>query len=106
MQTIDLRMKDANRLKVPPDGRVLIIDTASLVVMVAASRKEIKRVTLGPEETGDGAILVAPDGSRAYLGLRAKDRAGEFDLKTLEVTREFTMGPGSGPGCIHWIGAN
>ena len=108
VQTIDLKMKDANRLKFTPDGRVLIIDgkAASLVVMDAASRREVKRVPLGPGETGDGAILVAPDGSRAYLGLRAKDRVAEFDLKTLEVTREFTMDAGSGPGCIYWIGAN
>jgi YVTN family beta-propeller protein len=108
VQTIDLRMKDANRLKFTPNGQALIIDgrAASLVVMDAASRREIKRVTLSPEATGDGAILVAPDGSRAYLGLRAKDRVAEFDLKTLEVTREFTMDPGSGPGCMYWIGAN
>lgn len=107
-QTIDLGMKDANRLKFTLDGRVLIIDggVGSLVVVDAASRKEIKRVTLSPERTADGAILVAPDGLHAYLGLRAKDRVAEFDLKTLEVTREFTMGPGSGPGCIYWIGAN
>jgi hypothetical protein len=101
-------MKDANRLKFTPDGRVLVIDgaAASLIVLDAASRREIKRVTLGPERTGDGAILVAPDGLRAYLGLRAKDRVAEFDLKTLEVTREFVMDAGSGPGCMYWVGAN
>ena len=70
VQTLDLGMKDANRLKFTPDGRVLILDgeAASLVVMDAASRREIKRVSLGSVATGAGAVLVARDGSRAYLG--------------------------------------
>ena len=43
VQTLDLGMQDANRLKFTPDGRVLIIDgeAASLVVMDAASRRVI-----------------------------------------------------------------
>lgn len=105
---VDLGMKDANRLKFTPDGRVLIIDgeAASLVVMDAASRKEIARISLGSEDTGDGAVLVAPDGSRAYLGLREADRVAVLDLKTLEITREFPMGDGAGPGCMYWIGGD
>ena len=108
VQTLDLGMKDANRLKFTPDGRVLILDgeAASLVVMDAASRREIKRVSLGSVATGAGAVLVARDGSRAYLGLRAADRVAVLDLTTLEVTEEFPMGPGSGPGCMYWIGAS
>jgi len=107
-QTLDLGMRDANRLKFTPDGRVLIIDgeAASLIVLDAASRKEVKRVTLGPDDTGDGAILVAPDGTRAYLGLRAADRVAVLDLDTLEITHEIPMGAGAGPGCMYWIGAN
>ena len=108
VQTLDLGLKDANRLKFTPDGRVLILDgeAASLVVMDAASREEIKRVSLGPVATGAGALLVARDGSRAYLALRAADRVAVLDLTTLEVTGEISMGPGSGPGCMYWIGAN
>ena len=108
VQTLDLGMKDANRLKFTPDGRVLIIDgeAASLVVLDAALRREIERVSLGSTDTGGGAVLVAPDGSRAYLGLRAADRVAVLDLTTLEVTEEIPMGPGSGPGCMYWIGAN
>ncbi len=108
VQTLNLGMKDANRLKFTPDGRVLIIDgeAASLVVLDAASREEIKRVTLGPVDTGDGAVLVSPDGTRAYLGLRAADRVAVLDLTTLEVTHEMPMGDGAGPGCMYWIGAN
>ena len=108
VQTLNLGMKDANRLKFTPDGRVLIIDgeAASLVVLDAASREEIKRVTLGPVDTGDGAVLVSPDGTRAYLGLRAADRVAVLDLTTLEITHEMPMGDGAGPGCMYWIGAN
>ena len=108
VETLDLGLRDANRLKFTPDGRVLIIDgeAASLVVMEAASRRVIKRVSLGSTDTGDGAVLVAPDGSRAYLGLRAADRVAVVDLNTLEVTLEMPMGDGAGPGCMYWIGAS
>ena len=107
VETLDLGMQDANRLKFTPDGRVLIIDgeAASLVVLDAASRAVVKRVTLGSTDTGDGAVLVAPDGSRAYLGLRAADRVAVVDLNTLEVILEMPMGDGAGPGCMFWIGA-
>ena len=108
IETLDLGMKDANRLKFTPDGRVLIIDgeAASLVVVNAATREEIKRITLDQIDTGDGAVLVAPDGTRAYLGLRAADRVAVIDLNTLEVTLEMPMGDGAGPGCMYWIGAS
>ena len=66
----------------------------------------IKRVSLGSTDTGDGAVLVAPDGSRAYLGLRAADRVAVVDLNTLEVILEMPMGDGAGPGCMYWIGAS
>ena len=108
VQTLDLGMKDANRLKFTPDGRVLIIDgeAAAVVILDAATRTEITRVTLGQADTGDGAVLVAPDGTRAYLGLRAEDRVAVLDLNTLEVTDELPMGEGAGPGCMYWIGAS
>ena len=108
VQTVDLGMRDANRLTFTPDGRVLITDgeAASLVVLDAASRSVIKRVSLGQVETGDGAVLVSRDGSRAYVGLRALGRVAVVDLATLEVIEEFMMGEGSGPGCMFWAGAN
>ena len=106
VETLDLGMLDANRLKFTPDGRVLIIDgeAASLVVLDAASREVIERVTLGSTDTGDGAVLVGPDGSHAYLGLRAADRVAVVDLTTLEIVLEMPMREGDGPGCMYWIG--
>jgi len=108
VQTLDLGMQDANRLKFTPDGRVLIIDgeAASVVVLDAASRTVIKRISMGAVDTGDGAILVSRDGSRAYVGLRAANRVAVLDLATLEVAGEIMMGDGSGPGCMFWAGAN
>ncbi len=108
VETLDLGMQDANRLKFTPDGRVLIIDgeAASLVVMDAATRSVIERVSVGSTDTGDGAVLVAPDGRRAFLGLRAADRVSVVDLDTLEVTLEIPMGDGAGPGCLFWIDAS
>jgi YVTN family beta-propeller protein len=108
VQSLDLGMQDANRLKFTPDGRVLIIDgeAASLIVLDAASRNVIKRISLAQMDTGDGAILVSRDGTRAYLGLRDADRVAVLDLATLEVTGEIMMGEGSGPGCMFWAGAN
>lgn len=105
VETLTLGMKDANRLKFTPDNKVLVIDgeAASLVVLDAASRTELKRITLDNKDTGDGAILVAPDGSQAYLGLRDADRVAVLDLNTLEITHEISMGDDSGPGCMYWI---
>ncbi|MEE2638416.1 MAG: cytochrome D1 domain-containing protein [Acidobacteriota bacterium] len=107
VQTLDLGMRDANRLKFTPDGRVLVIDgeAASLLVLDAASRAEITRVSLGPTDTGDGAVLVGADGARAYLGLRAANRVAVLDLNTLEITQEIEMGDGTGPGCLYWVNA-
>lgn len=102
--SFNLGMKDANRLKFTPDGKVLILDggTGTLVVLDAAARKEIKRIKVDPGDTGDGGVFVMPDGSRAYLGLRDAHAVAVIDLKTLEMTSKIPMGAGSGPGCIIW----
>jgi DNA-binding beta-propeller fold protein YncE len=105
MQSFNLKLTDANRLKFTPDGsKVIILDggTGTLIVLDAASRKEIKRLKVAPRDTGDGGVFVMPDGSRAYLGLRDDHSVVVVDLKTLEIESRFPMGPDSGPGCINW----
>jgi DNA-binding beta-propeller fold protein YncE len=104
IQSLNLKLTDANRLKFTPDGKVLILDggAGTLVVVDAATRAEIKRLKVAPGDSGDGGIFVMPDGSRAYLGLRDDHSVVVIDLKTLEIENRFAMGPGSGPGCINW----
>ena len=100
-QRLNLKMKDANRLKFTPDGgRVLISDGegSSLVVLDAVARKEIKRLNLAPN-----AVLVQPDGLRAFAALREGNRVAVVDLKTLKVTGYILTGPSSGPGCMFWL---
>lgn len=101
-QSFNLKLTDANRVKFTPDGKVLILDggTGTLVVLDAASRKEIKRLKAAPGDTGDGGLFVMPDGSRAYLGLRDDHSVVVINLKTLEIENRFAMGADSGPGCI------
>jgi DNA-binding beta-propeller fold protein YncE len=104
VQSFNLKLTDANRLKFTPDGKVLILDggAGTLVVLDAATRKEIKRLKVAPGDSGDGGIFVMPDGSRAYLGLRDDHSVVVIDLKTLEIENRLDMGAGSGPGCINW----
>ena len=105
IQSFNLKLTDANRLKFTPDGsKVIILDggTGTLIVLDAASRKEIKRLKVAARDTGDGGVFVMPDGSRAYLGLRDDHSVVVIDLKTLEIESRFPMGPDSGPGCINW----
>jgi len=102
--TFNLKLTDANRLKFTPDGKVLILDggTGTLVILDAASRKEIKRLKVAPGDSGDGGMFVMPDGSRAYLGLRDDHSVVTINLKTLEIEGRLAMGPDSGPGCVNW----
>jgi YVTN family beta-propeller protein len=97
-QTLSLPIKGANRLKFTPDGRRVLISglgananagNSSLVVMDASTRKEIKQLNLGG---GAAGILVAPDGSRAYVAVSTADKVAVVDLKTLEVIGQISAG--------------
>ena len=104
VERLDLNMKDANRLRFTPDGeRVLIADgeDGSLLLLDATTRREITRLDLAPN-----AVLVQPDGLRAYAALRGDHSVAVIDLDTLEITAQISMGPGSGPGCMFWLGAS
>jgi YVTN family beta-propeller protein len=96
IQTLPIAVKGANRLKFTVDGRhVLIsglgagISGISLVVMDASSRKEVKQFSLGG---GAAGILIAPDGSRAYVAVSTNDKVVVLDLKTLEVVGQISAG--------------
>jgi YVTN family beta-propeller protein len=91
-QVVDVHMKSANRLKFTPDGRqVLISDLGNgdLVVLDAAARQELKRLSLGH---GAGGILMAPDGAHAYVAVSRDDYIAVLDLKTWAVTGRISTG--------------
>lgn len=100
VQTMDVHSKFANRLKFTPDGkRVLISDlgTGDLIVVETTSRKEVKRISLG---RGCAGILVAPDGSVAYVAVSTDNNVAVVDLKTLSVTGRIATG--KGPDGLAW----
>ncbi len=103
LQTIPVNTKFANRVKFTPDGtRVLISDlgTGDLLVLDAVSRRELKRISLGH---GAAGILVAPDGSRAYVAVSPDDQVAVVDLGTLSVTGRIVTG--KGPDGMAWAPA-
>jgi YVTN family beta-propeller protein len=96
LQTIPIPLKGANRLKFTPEGRHVLISglgarggDTSLVVLDASTRKEVKQLSLGG---GSAGILMAPDGSRAYVSVSSADKIAVVDLKTLEVVGQISAG--------------
>ena len=95
-QTVPIAVKGANRLKFTPDGKRVLISGLgagaggiSLVVIDASTRKEVKQFSLGG---GAAGILIAPDGSRAYVAVSTADKVAVVDLKTLEVVGQIVAG--------------
>jgi YVTN family beta-propeller protein len=100
VQTIDVHTKRANRVKFTPDGKLVLIsdlETGDLVVLEAASRKEVKRMNLG---RGVAGILVVPDGSTAYVAVSTESQVAVVDLKTLSVSGRIATG--KGPDGMAW----
>ncbi len=55
------------------------------------SRKEVKRISRGH---GAAGILIAPDGSFAYIAVSADSNVAVVDLQTVSVTGRITTGKG------------
>jgi YVTN family beta-propeller protein len=101
--TLNLNMVRANRLKLTPDGKYVLISDArggKLLVLDAAAKKEIKRIDIGRGPTG---IVMVPGGRQAIVAVSGDNMLAYFDLKTLEVTDRFS--PGKNPDGMHWIAA-
>jgi YVTN family beta-propeller protein len=97
IQTSQISVKGANRLKFTPDGKLVLVSGlgmgpgaapsgANLVVLDAASRKEVKQLSLGG---GAAGILVDPDGSRAFVAVSGGNKIAIVDLKSLMVIGEI-----------------
>jgi YVTN family beta-propeller protein len=96
VQTLPIPVKGANRLKFTPDGKLVLISAlgarsgdTSLVVIDASTHKDVKQLNLGG---GAAGILIAPNGSRAYVAVSTADTIAVVDLKTLEVTGQISAG--------------
>jgi YVTN family beta-propeller protein len=100
IETIDAKVLGANRLQFTPDSKYVLISSlqnGNLVVYDAASRKELKKISIGH---GAAGILVAPDGSRAFIGCTGDNYVAVVDLKTLQVSGKIDVG--GGPDGLAW----
>ena len=105
LQTIPISVKNANRLKFTPDGKYVLISGLgafgpggpgggappaagpSVVVIDAATRKEVKSFNLGG---GAAGVLVDPDGSRAFIAVSGGNKVAVIDLKSLSLAGEIS----------------
>lgn len=91
-ETFSVQTKVSNKLTFTPDGkRVLISDNTGneLVVLDAATRKQIKRLKLGNKVT---KFQVEPDGSRVYVANADDNIVVTIDMKTFQEVGRFTTG--------------
>jgi YVTN family beta-propeller protein len=108
MQTLPIGVRGANRLKFTPDGKRVLISAlgagpagSSLVVLDAATGKEVKQFNFGG---GAAGILMVADGSRAYVAVSGKDKVAVVDLKSLEVVGHVSTG--RQPDGLAWVQRN
>ena len=97
VETLAANVPGANRLKFTPDGKqVLITAGSALVVLDAATRKQVKRLN---DVHGSGGIQMQPDGSRAYVACGRDNFVAVIDLKTLEMVGHIDV---RGPDGLAW----
>jgi YVTN family beta-propeller protein len=95
--TLNVDARGANRLKFTPDGKqVLVTPGSALVVVDAATRTVVKRLT---SVHGSGGIQIEPDGARAYVACGQDNFVAVVDLKTLEMVGKI---PVRGPDGLAW----
>ena len=87
----------ANRLKFTPDGKLVLVTPGSaLVILDAATHKEVKRL---PSVHGSGGIQMQPDGARAYVACGRDNYVAVIDLKTLEKVGQIDV---ASPDGLAW----
>ena len=103
-ETVLIPVRGANRLKFTPDSKRVLISglgggpANNLVVLDSVTRKEVKKFDLGG---GAAGIVIAPDGSRAYVAVSGKDKISVMDLRTLEITGSVSTG--KQPDGLAWV---
>ena len=101
-ETIDIQTKRSNRLQFTPDGKLAFVSDMGgdeLVVIDAATHKEVKRLSPGKSPEG---ILMQPDGSRVFVALAGDNAVAVIDPKTLQVVKRISTG--AGPDGLAWVG--
>jgi YVTN family beta-propeller protein len=92
--TLAANVPGANRLKFSPDGKMVLVTPGSaLVILDAATHKELKRLAT---VHGSGGILMQPDGARAYVACGRDNFVAVIDLKTLELVGKIPLGSPDG----------
>jgi DNA-binding beta-propeller fold protein YncE len=98
-----------NRLHFTPDGRWALVSnirSGTVDIIDVAARRTVDHITFALDSTqanrtmlgamGRSAqpegILIAPDGSRAWIALSAMNRLAEVDLRTRKVVRYLATG--------------
>jgi YVTN family beta-propeller protein len=100
-ETLTVAFRSANRLKFTPDGKYAFISDlggTEVIVMDAATRKEIKRVDVGG---GAAGIQMSADGARAFAAVGSRNGVAIIDVKTLQVSGFIATGPG--PDGLAWV---
>ena len=95
--TLAVNVPGANRLKFTPDGKLVLVTPGSaLVILDAATRKEVKRLQT---VHGSGGIQMQPDGLRAYVACGRDNYVAVIDLKTLEKVGQIGV---ASPDGLAW----
>jgi len=91
-QTLAADVGGANRLKFTPDGKLALISTlrgSDVTVIDAATRKTVKRITVGH---GAAGIVMQPDGARAFVACSPDGYVAVINLRSLEVVGRIEAG--------------
>lgn len=92
VETLQVNVAGANRLKFTPDGRHVLVSTlsgADLTVLDAHTRKVEKRIPIG---RGAAGIVMQPDGARAFVACSPDNYVAVIDLNQLTMTGKFDVG--------------
>ncbi len=104
IQTLDADVQSANRLKFTLDGKLVLVSALggpNLTIIDAATRKTIKLLPMGD---GAAGILMAPDGTRAFVACSPDNYVAVVDLKTLTVVGKIEAG--EEPDGLAWAASN
>jgi YVTN family beta-propeller protein len=102
IDTLAANVKEANRLKFTPDGKLAFISSLrkpDVAVLDRVTRKEVKHIKVGE---GAAGILMQPDGSRVYVACSPDGYVAVIDLHSLEVVGRIEAG--QEPDGLAWVG--